>query len=496
MKRNLQFLTTLLFAFTLQNTSAQWTQVGQNINGQNSVDNFGFAVSMSADGLTVASSSPYSSHPGSAVGHVQVYKNIGGVWTQEGQDLIGENQGDSFGASISLSNDGTILALSAPNHDLPLSNIGYVRVYENISGTWTQIGQNIVGSSAGDQSGQSVSLSGDGLSVAIGTPKHSGVLGQVRVYKNVGGSWVQQGSDIDGIAGQDALGHSVCMSNDGLTLIAGARGSSLGVDTFEGSAKVYSFNGTDWVQKGATINGEAIYDNAGAAVGISGDGTTIAVGANNNDGTGSNAGHVRLYQFSTGAWAQIGQDIDGEATNDQSGISLSLSDDGSIVVIGAKGNSGGGSVAGQARVYENIGGSWVQKGLDIDGIAYDQSGWSVDISSDGSKVVVGAPYNSEIAQYNGQAKVYNFPSSVDVESNDTSLELKIFPNPSFGQLYFETTNIEEKLKNIELINSQGQIVERITTANNYIDISHLTKGVYFLQIQIGDTITTKKMIKE
>eukprot|EP00982_Pelagococcus_subviridis_P001094 8884-Pelagococcus_subviridis.AAC.1 len=82
---------------------------------------------------------------------------------------------------------------------------------------------------------------------------------------------------------------------------------------------------------GADIDGEAAGDEFGISVSLSSDGTIMAVGAYKNDGTGANAGHVRVYQFSSGAWTQMGADVDGEATDDQSGHSVSLSSDGTIV---------------------------------------------------------------------------------------------------------------------------------------------------------------------
>ena len=42
------------------------------------------------------------------------------------------------------------------------------------------------------------------------------------------------------------------------------------------------------------------------------DGTIVAIGAHTNDGNGSNSGHVRVYQYSSGSWSQLGSDIDGE----------------------------------------------------------------------------------------------------------------------------------------------------------------------------------------
>ena len=90
-------------------------------------------------------------------------------------------------------------------------------------------------------------------------------------------------------------------------------------------------------QQGADIDGEAADDHSGSSVSLSSDGTTVAIGALDNDGNGSNSGHVRIYAWNsaTSAWEQQGADIDGEAADDYSGCSVSLSSDGTTVAIGA-----------------------------------------------------------------------------------------------------------------------------------------------------------------
>ena len=103
-------------------------------------------------------------------------------------------------------------------------------------------------------------------------------------------------------------------------------------------------------------------------------------------------GGVLLVAASTSI-DQLGDDIDGEAAGDVSGISVSLSSDGTILAIGAYGNDGNGSSAGHVRVYQYDGVSgdadqidgWTKKGDDIDGeAADDRSGFSVSLSSDGT----------------------------------------------------------------------------------------------------------------
>ena len=171
-------------------------------------------------------------------------------------------------------------------------------------------------------------------------------------------------------------------------------------------------------QLGADIDGEAVSDDSGYSVSIDSDGSHVAIGADFNDGGGSNAGHVRIYSWNGSAWTQVGNDIDGEATNDYSGISVSIDSDGSHVAIGANGN---GSSSGHVRVYEYSSGSWSQVGNDIDGeAASDNSGRSVSIDSDGSHVAIGAPYNDGNGSSSGHVRVWA-PYGVTGNSPDTDL---------------------------------------------------------------------------
>ena len=127
----------------------------------------------------------------------------------------------------------------------------------------------------------------------------------------------------------------------------------------------------DWQQLGADIDGEAEGDESGWSVSLSADGSTVAIGAPENDGNGSNSGHVRVYRYIGSGWQQLGADIDGEAAVNYSGDSVSLSADGSTVAIGAPGNNGNGDGSGHVRVYQYVNSTWVQLGTDIDGEAAD-----------------------------------------------------------------------------------------------------------------------------
>ena len=51
------------------------------------------------------------------------------------------------------------------------------------------------------------------------------------------------------------------------------------------------------------------------------------------------------------SWQQLGQDIDGEAADDHSAFSVSLSADGKILAIGSPGHWSKGDRPGYTRVY-------------------------------------------------------------------------------------------------------------------------------------------------
>ena len=82
---------------------------------------------------------------------------------------------------------------------------------------------------------------------------------------------------------------------------------------------------TRWIQLGSDIDGESLSDYSGSSVSLSNDGSIVAIGAPNNDGNGSNSGQTRVYQWdsTSSSWNQLGSDIDGEAADDYSGFSIS-----------------------------------------------------------------------------------------------------------------------------------------------------------------------------
>ena len=386
---------------TRQMSSAISTKLGIDIDGEANTDNSGMSVAISSDGSIVAIGAPYNDGGGSNAGQVRVYRNIAGTWTQIGADINGEAWEDYSGTSVAISSDGTKVAIGATGNS---GNTGHVRVYQYSNNAWTKIGADIDGEAAEDNSGMSVAISSDGTKVAIGAPGNNLNTGQVRVYQYSNNAWTKIGADIDGEAANDNSGWSVAISSDGTTVAIGAL-SNDGVGSNAGHVRVYKYITGAWTQIGVDIDGEAASDFSGISVAMSSDGTTVAIGATGNSG---NTGHVRVYQYSNNAWTKIGADIDGEAALNNSGSSVAISSDGNTIAIGAPSNSNNnGTAAGQVRVYQNIAGTWTKLGLDIDGeAAYDNSGYSVAISSDGTTVAIGAPYNDGGGSNAGQVRVY------------------------------------------------------------------------------------------
>ncbi len=481
----------LLFITTIE--AQNWTQIGTNIEGVTADDYFGWSVSLSSDGSIVAIGTFENN---GNTGEVRVYQNNLGTWTQIGTDIDKEATDNQFGYSVCLSSDGTIVAIGVTKDDGNGTDVGYVRVYQNNSGAWTQIGSDIVGGAIDEEiaygfTGKSISLSSDGSIVAVGATgdEENGMnAGLVRVYQNNSGSWIPVGADISGETAGDHFGNSVNLSADGSIVAIGAIGNDASASS-AGLVRVYQNNSGIWSQLGQDIEGEAADDWSGFSVSLSSDGSTVAIGSPGNlEILDPTPGQVRVYQNISGTWTQIGQDIDGEATYDYSGASVSLSSDGSIVAIGALGNDVNGSNTGQVRVYQNISGTWEQIGVDIDGeSALSDFGLSVSLSSNGSILAIGVP----LASLNGDS----FVGYVSIYENDyvgiselEELGILIYPNPSTGAFTIENAEAYK----ITISDVTSKIIYHGTNGQVYLQ----TNGMYIINFKSETRNFSSKIIIE
>ena len=357
-------------------------QIGDDLIGEFVNDLFGSRVGLSADGSRMVVGSITNSETFQGSGQVQVFENVNGTWMQLGQDINGTGLDARLGRGVSISGDGTTIAAGADGFN---NAAGKVRVFEFSNGSWVQLGQELLGS---NNFGNEVRLSADGSILAVGAPRGTG---SVTVYQNMGGTWVQLGDDITGDG--EFFGNGLGLSANGLRVAIGAEGS-IGAT---GSFRVFDFVGANWTQVGETVVGEP-GDRIGSSIDISDDGSIVAVSAIGNEDMGGGSGAARVYRDTGGTWTQVGGDLNGTPLN-RFGSSLSLSSDGIILTVGGFGDgfpaaidADGMIIPGEgpsARIFRNENDDWVQLGR-VFGERGSFFGLQSDLSGDGLTLAVGA----------------------------------------------------------------------------------------------------------
>jgi hypothetical protein len=384
-------------------------QSGTDINGEAINDESGTSVSISSDGSVLAIGAPKNSGNGTLRGHVRIYAWNGSAWAQRGSDIDGGTNNEQSGYSVSLSSDGSVIAIGARLNSANQTLSGKVRVYRWDGTSWVQRGSDISGPNTNySYFGTSVSLSSNGDVLAIGasggnsTISPTNTTGLVQVYTWSGTAWVQRGSNMTGTSAGDYFGYSVSLSANGNLLAVSA---PWGAGT-KGQVKVYDWGGSTWNLRGAAIDGEATGDYSGKSVSLSSDGTVLAIGADANSNSISVSGHVRVYAWNSTSltWNQRGSDIDGLVAGEEFGISVSLSSDGAVLAAGAPNHN---SQTGRVRVHYWNGTSWVQVGSSINGEAVsDKSGGSVSLSANGSVLAIGANLNDGNGSNSGHVRTF------------------------------------------------------------------------------------------
>lgn len=375
--------------------------------------------------------------------------------------------GDWFGSAVALSADGTTLAIGVPEEDSALSgveqfvggisvggsaavncggpdplvcaNSGAVYVYVRASGgVWQQQAYiKATNTGPGDEFGAALALSSSGNTLAVAAPSEDGVAdafndsGAVYVYARSGGSWSASAAPLratePGI--DDRFGAAVALNSDGTNLIVGvpwddAASAGVGANPVADclgamtncasrSGAVYAFahDGTDWSQPPIYIKASnpAQFDEFGGALALSGDGTTLAVGAVLQSNGAYQGGAVYLFNFDGSMWTQLEMlKASNAAQDDRFGSAVAISSDGNTLVVGAdsedSGSQNGGDNsalnAGAVYVYTRTAGVWGgnEEYLKASTVgAGDRFGAVVALSSDGSTLAVGAPNEASSA---------------------------------------------------------------------------------------------------
>ncbi|NND92126.1 MAG: hypothetical protein HKN42_14800 [Granulosicoccus sp.] len=299
------------FSLSAVNLTYQWVLIAELFNPQASEgDDFGRSVSLNGPGSRVMIGSPGSN---------EVYEFAAGdQWKPINTIYPVDIETYGFGTYLQLSADKGTLVVSATAYDNDYGN-DVVFVFTGNSDNWTQEAMLYLnnddsdfcyeGSSCGDGFGSSLSVSGDGETVAIGAPfdasNASGVngdqtdnslsnAGAAYVYSRSGGLWPQQAYiKASNPADYDYFGYSLDLTYDGRLLAIGAweeASSALGfggdetADIFAGIGAGYLFSndGNSWRQVNYfKASQETI--NLGEAIRISSDGADLIISSSYND---------------------------------------------------------------------------------------------------------------------------------------------------------------------------------------------------------------------
>lgn len=489
MKFKFTFILLLASIFTIQ---AQWIQEGENVEGENPEDRLGNSTSMSSNGLIFAAGASTNDGNGENSGHVRVYENIDGVWQQMGEDIDGETGGDIFGISSELNASGTRIVIGASMTGTGGDGSGYAKVYEYDNGEWLQLGSTIHGTGS---FGYTISISADGTTVAVGAMRNdiNGFFsGQARVFKFINNEWIQLGQDLNGEESNNYFGRSVAINDNGTILAVGANRYD-GNNNNDGRVRVYELIDEVWTQVGQDIVGESENDHSGQSVRLNNSGTIVAIGADGNSENGYESGQVRVFKINNDVWTQIGQDIDGSSEGDRLGWDIDLNGEGNFLIVGAPSSDDLFMNAGKALVFENQNNTWVQIGDILNGNNEgDSYGESVCINDLGDKIAVSGSndLNNSTAGYISFYRNENLSVS---DFNQSSFSL--YPNPTNNIVNFcFTNNIGQK---ITLLDVTGKVLleKEVKRQNEILNISHLESGIYLVNILFDEKIVTSKVIK-
>ncbi len=424
---------TLLFAFLFcfyGSLSFSQLQMGSTLVGSSAGDLFGWRVSLSADGQTLAvGASTHDNANGEVAGEVRVYSWDGQDWVQQGAALEGSEPFAYFGTAIALSADGQRLAVGAAGatNSSGESGAGKVIVYDWDGSEWVPLGGDIEGDGTDVFFGSSVALSASGEVLAVGVPFNNAnflaMSGSAFVYAWDGTSW-QQTASFDGENAQDLFGAELSLSDDGHVLAVGAYLHNESVNSL-GAVYVYAENGGNWALQGEPLYGDSL-SYFGGSLALSGDGQTLVVGASSEN---EESGSTYVYAWDGMAWQQKGSSITGE-NGERMGKGVAINEDGSVFCTGAPFFHGYyGPNTGRAQVYAWDGSDWNQQGVDVEGmLSGNECGNAVAVSDDGSIVAVGAFHSDDGGFHSGNVRVFEICPPTTSELTITACQSYTVPS--------------------------------------------------------------------
>lgn len=300
-----------------------------------------------------------------------------------------------FGYNVSISGDGNTALIGAITDDL---NFGSAYIYVKDGNSWVQQTKfSPPDRIANGRFGWYVDLSFDGNTAVVAARNdddNGNFSGSVYIFTRFETSWTQQQkiTPTDG-AMNKLFGSSVAISDDGNTLVVGSQSDNAG-GTNSGAAYIFVRSGSSWSQqRKLTASDPAAGDNFGISVSISGDGNLVVVGSRNDDDTFADSGSAYVFIRSGIVWSQQQKlTASDPVASKYFGISVSISGDKNTILIGAFGDPYGGANTGSAYIFNWNGSSWIEqiKLIASDGAASDTFGSSVHLAFDGNTAIIGS----------------------------------------------------------------------------------------------------------
>lgn len=379
-------------SFTVMESQLPITQQGNKLGGTITTgpSNYGSSVCLSADGNTAIIGGPEDS---GSDGAAWIYTRKDGVWTQDGNKLVGNSIFGyaKQGFSVSISAEGNTALIGGYNDN---SGQGAAWVFVKSGGNWVQQAKLIgTGSSGTPHQGYSVSLSANGNTAIVGGYSDNNGQGAAWIFIRQSNSiWSQQGDKLIGTGniGAALQGISVSLSANGNTAIIGGVGNNGN----QGAAWVFGrYNGV-WTEKSKLIGPGSIgVARQGHSVGLSADGNVAILGGYTDS---SNHGAAWVFDRINGIWNQQGHKLanTGDTGAALLGCSVSLSADGNTALLGGYADSNN---YGASWVYKRTAGVWAQAGIKLRGTGnagQAQQGFAVALSSDGNTAIIGGNKDS------------------------------------------------------------------------------------------------------
>jgi hypothetical protein len=204
----------------ISNETALWEQLGQDLYGDVPDSHFGESTAMSSDGQVLVVGG-CGANPMGFSGSVHAYQfdNSTNAWAPLGPAMFRNASMERWGWDVTVSGDGHVMAASANVFSTRNPGLVHVYRYNADAEAWEPHGDALVGE-LNKRFGYTVSLSHDGTSIAVGIPGIKGVdTGSVQVYSfdaythtwspTIAPEAANGGSPTDG------LGEAVALSSDG-----------------------------------------------------------------------------------------------------------------------------------------------------------------------------------------------------------------------------------------------------------------------------------------